>query len=130
MKGGSAAYLLRSFKYPFTPSPTTLFFPPLLHLHLLPFPNTLKLPMATRASQSKFDQHRFLTGGTDGAPSNVTNKKEGMSTFISVYLFHDTILTICLQVLMVFHHGSQRRRPYLKKVSRAAKTYTWCETYK
>ena len=86
--------------------------------------------MATHASQSKFDQHRFLTGGTDGAPSNVTNKKEGMSTFISVYLFHDTILTICLQVLMVFHHGSQRRRPYLKKVSRAAKTYTWCETYK
>jgi hypothetical protein len=86
--------------------------------------------MATRASQSKFNQHRFLTGSTDGAPSDITNKKEGMSTFISVHLFHDTILTICLQVLVVFHHESQRRRPYLKRVSRAAKTYTWYDTYK
>ena len=86
--------------------------------------------MATRASQSKFDQHRVLTGGTDGTPSDITNKKEGMSMFISVHLFHDTILTICLQVLVVFLHGSQRRRPYLKRVSKAAKIYTWYKTYK
>ena len=86
--------------------------------------------MATRASQSKFNQHCFLTDSTDGAPSDIANKKKGMSMFISVHLFHDTILTICLQVLMVFHHGSQRKRPYLKRVSRMAKTYTLYETYK
>ena len=86
--------------------------------------------MATHASHSKFDQHHFLMGGTDGAPSDITNKKEGMSMFISVHLFHDTILTICLQVLVVFLHGSQHRWPYLKRVSKAAKTYTWYETYK
>ena len=50
--------------------------------------------------------------------------------FISIHWFHDTILTICLQVLVVFLHGSQHRWPYLKRVRKAAKTYTWYETYK
>jgi hypothetical protein len=72
--------------------------------------------MATRASQSKFDQHRLLTPGADGAASEVATE-ESLSTFISIHSFDKLILTIGLQMLVAVLHVRQHRWPCRKRVS-------------
>ena len=75
-------------------------------------------PMATCASQLKFDQHHLLTPGADGAASEITTE-EGLSTFNSIHSFDNLILTIGLQVLQVIVvlHVRQHRWPCQKRVS-------------
>jgi len=124
IKSGSATYLC-SFKFlsTFHSKSNHILFPSSPYLHLLPFVNSLiVLPMATRASKSKFDQHRLLPAGTNRAPSDITNKKSGLSALFSIHSFNNLILTIYLQVLVAFRHGSQHRWPCRKRVSWAART--------
>jgi hypothetical protein len=74
-----------------------------LHLIFFSFSNT---PMASRASESKFDQHRSLTTSADIAASEVTDEG-GPSTIISTCSFDNVELTIaCRGSARLFTQGS------------------------
>jgi hypothetical protein len=108
-------FLPKFLLLPSTPSPTTFSFPSSSPT-FTSFCIHSNTPMATHASQSKFDQHHLLTPGADSAASEVTTE-ESLSTFISIHEFDNLILTIGLQVLVVVLHVRQHRWPCQKRVS-------------